>query len=72
MAAVKVKVLEEFRDSEKDLELRKKDSTFEVEEERAKFLAGCGLVEIVKEEAPAGEKPAEGEEEKPEKRSKKK
>lgn len=54
MAVVKVKVLEDFRDRTKDMELRKKDSVFEVEEERAKILAGRGLVEIVKEEAPAG------------------
>lgn len=54
MAVVKVKVLEDFRDRTKDMELRKKDSVFEVEEERAKILAGRGLVEIVKEEATAG------------------
>lgn len=54
MAEVKVKVLEDFRDRTKDMELRKKDSEFLVEEERAKKLAGLRLVEIVKEEATAG------------------
>ena len=54
MAVVKVKVLEDFRDRTKDMELRKKDSVFEVEEERAKTLAGLSLVEIAKEEASTG------------------
>ena len=79
MAEVKVKVIEEFRDRTKDMELRKKDSVFEVDEERAKILEGLELVEIVKEEKPvedaavADEAPTEEvKEEKPAKRGKKK
>ena len=50
MKEVKVKVIEEFRDRTEDLKVRKVNSEFFVDEERAKLLVGRELVEIVKEE----------------------
>ena len=48
MAEVRVKVKEEFRDRTASLKLRKKDEILTVSDERAKKLAGLGLVEICK------------------------
>lgn len=74
MEEVKVKVIEEFKDRTEDLKLRKKDEVLTVSEERAKKLAGLGLVEFVENEPepPAGEEPPVDAEEKSKKRSTKK
>lgn len=54
---VKVKVLEDFRDRENDMKLRKAGTEFTVDQDRAKLLVNKKLVEIVKETNPK-EKPA--------------
>lgn len=74
MEEVKVKVIEEFKDRTDDLKLRKKDEILTVSEERAKKLAGLGLVDFVENEpeAPADEEAPVDAETKPKKRSTKK
>lgn len=56
---IKVKVIKRFNDVKVNPhKIREVDSTFEATEERAKYLVGQGMVEIVKETKKANEKEA--------------
>lgn len=59
---MKVKVIREFYDRENDLQLRKEDEIFEVEDKRAKHLISGGFV-MKAPETKKAEKPAKKENE---------
>ncbi len=56
---MKVRVIHDFRDKEKGLELRKQNSTLVMKDDRAKKLISLGLVEEVKTEKESSKEAAE-------------
>lgn len=56
---MRVRVIHDFRDKEKGLELRKQNSTLVLKDDRAKKLISFGLVEEIKTEKESGKEAAE-------------
>lgn len=58
---VKVEVVQSFRDWDNNLELRKAGTTYEVPEERAKYLQARRIVKILKRPDPKAVEPPDEE-----------